>query len=334
MGGAEATKTTKFQCDICFKFLATKQIYTRHRRIHTGEKTCKCDYCGKEFGDKSDLSRHLKIHTGEKNYVCSTCNKAFTQKSQLDRHARIHTGERPHPCKICEKPFMSTGDLRKHMKVHTDERPYSCDVCGKSYKHHHALGYHKARCLSSISFKSKAELNSCDICGKSYKYPSALESHKIKCTALMEQIKNAAALHSAAYISQMIKQEIMDEDETGNDLNPFEFVKSELCGESAEAGVEAEGKTVSNEVDTSRFFFKIMPKQPKLTCALCSQSFKKTIELRRHMKTHNKNSQIVEATPSDANVDGDNLNDEIPADFVECDMIIKTEIKEELSDED
>jgi len=80
------------QCTVCLKVIK-KTSYTRHMRIHTGDKPFACELCDYRSNQKSNLRLHIRQmhYTGDEEvpeYVCHICNYRSKQSSNLNSHIR------------------------------------------------------------------------------------------------------------------------------------------------------------------------------------------------------------------------------------------------------
>ncbi|KAL3188509.1 hypothetical protein MRX96_003473 [Rhipicephalus microplus] len=73
-----------------------------------------CTVCGKQLASRNVHQLHMRSHSGEKPFGCALCGHRFSQKTSLTRHMRSHTGERPFPC----EGFANRGNLNAHAKTH------------------------------------------------------------------------------------------------------------------------------------------------------------------------------------------------------------------------
>lgn len=131
-----------FQCTLCGKHLASKNVYQLHLRSHSGEKPFTCNLCGHHFSQKTSLTRHMRSHTGERPFPCDVCGKRFADKERIKIHMRTHTGEKPFACEVCGKRFSQKSTVKRHMSVHTGEKPFKCESCGKGFANRGNLNAH------------------------------------------------------------------------------------------------------------------------------------------------------------------------------------------------
>ncbi|XP_076362703.1 uncharacterized protein LOC143253181 [Tachypleus tridentatus] len=143
--------TKPFQCNLCGKHLASKNVYQLHMRSHSGEKPFTCNLCGHHFSQKTSLTRHMRSHTGERPFPCEVCGKRFADKERTKIHLRTHTGEKPFSCEICGKCFSQKSTVKRHMSVHTGEKPFTCETCGKGFANRGNLNAHSKTHANSVN---------------------------------------------------------------------------------------------------------------------------------------------------------------------------------------
>ena len=242
----------------------------------TSKKSCKCDVCHKMFISKSKLDIHKRIHSGEKPFECDICRRKFSQSGHLKDHYRIHTEEKTFKCEICKKSFSHKSALVRHKRVHTGEKPFECDICGNSYTRSSNLNRHKKKCIGQ----------------------SASQQNETGSTSEIQFVD----------CGETINQEIKEESEVEDEINPLNFMISELCedidgDENIEIKQEIDDSTESGDLS-------LESAHEAESIELCNEVTSSEVSVATHSYLH---TQHID--PS--------LN------FVDCGEEIKKEIKEE-----
>ena len=99
-----------FQCEICSKKSARKDVLRRHVSSLLGQKQYQCEICLKKFNRKDDVTAHKQnIHNPSPCGKCSKCQKLFTKPYKYNRHV-LSCSE----CRKCEVQFDSIAEYHTH----------------------------------------------------------------------------------------------------------------------------------------------------------------------------------------------------------------------------
>lgn len=120
----------RYECPMCPKTLARKELLLLHIRTHTGKNCLRCSVCDRVFAKPYNLNRHMLMHDNVINPVmddviakavqpdgsfqCPMCTKVFVERSSFRLHLRTHAGNVPRHCVICNKSFAEEGEFLQH----------------------------------------------------------------------------------------------------------------------------------------------------------------------------------------------------------------------------
>ena len=181
-------KSLDFPCDLCDKYLSTREALAIHKIIHAEMTKYKCEFegCSLDFANRKSMVQHMKVDHGfEKTpdsrvfHTCPDCGKQYPTKSAMQDHQIKHSDERNFVCMECGKQFKRKESLHFHMKKHAGIEDYHCDQCEARYVSSSALMAHK---LAKHTDPANKETFLCNFCGQSFNKKEYLSKHVTKHT--------------------------------------------------------------------------------------------------------------------------------------------------------
>lgn len=190
-------KFSKFQCEICLKYLKDSKSLNHHTEFHFQLLPFKCKKCERSF---VRLNRHKCVKITDQN-PCKFCNKIFSHSNSLIAHVKNVHGEELKLnlfyCDICNHKFTSKLRLESHVKKCNNPKLFLCDHCGKVFKAKIVLKMHMrchqrckieckichikiaSRCLlAHMRFVHQRDEVECEVCKKVFKNFRLLNQHK------------------------------------------------------------------------------------------------------------------------------------------------------------
>ena len=137
-----------YKCPECPYTFHSEETRDRHRIYRHGYGgKYECELCYKKLTTRQNLKIHMDIHRDERKFRCPVCTKGFNVKRTMLQHVRaVHNKEKPVSCEICARAFGVRGNLTRHMAtVHATEKNFRCNLCPKAYKLKHHLDAHVKR---------------------------------------------------------------------------------------------------------------------------------------------------------------------------------------------
>ena len=161
-----------YECPDCGRTFAQKYYLSKHRHVHSTEKSFLCMNCGRGFKAAGGLKAHMRSHSDDRHYQCNECGKFFRRSSGRNEHVRnVHQGLKAHQCDRCPRAFSTSNALKLHIMGHTNERPHACDKCPKRFKNVTLLNLHLGTHAGRREFP-------CRFCGYRFTQRSAARVHE------------------------------------------------------------------------------------------------------------------------------------------------------------
>lgn len=180
---------TRYQCDVCGKFLNCKYRVTAHLKTHIvnikSNETFPCHFplCDKSFNSKNGIKSHIYIchNPNRETFWCEICGKELKSKGSLREHiTNTHAQEiKKIQCQICKHYLKNDYSYKKHMNRHKQmEQNITCEYCGKKCTTKPALRSH-LRMSHLLQRKFP-----CRFCDKKFKQTIDLNEHEATHTGI------------------------------------------------------------------------------------------------------------------------------------------------------
>lgn len=288
-----------YVCDVCTQRFSTRVTLRQHRQHHKGCATCA--NCGHSFYSTAVLRHHSQMQCMRKKVTCNICHGSFDGWPSLSRHTAT-THRAAHLCLLCGQAFSLVGQLSAHRTVHATNI-YQCRICAQIFhvrslmKRHvmkHVMDSHdeciSVTCMNRLSgdgliLKSQFSqdnqdaatswLNG-DTCNSGYGYNDVIQDIGIN-YQLKQATKDACipdTLPAVCTYSQAQKVlALLSVDST------LPAVVTFSSGHTAERQIVLCSNKQSQEAVKA-----VSPE--KVTCGICSRTFKRLSDLHVHMQRH------------------------------------------------
>jgi len=183
------------------------------------------------------------------------------------------------------------------MEEVNSNKKIKCDGCDKTFRYKSDLKLHRRKHIADRPF-------ACDVCTKTFKSPGDLNVHMrvhsevkpFQCEVCTNRYKSRGEL------------KVHVRSHTGE--------KPYSCNQC--------GKTFSQSTNLRRHE-KTHTGEKMFSCNICERSFARKQNLHNHLKLHKENKDVKRSKSDDLDYDTDIV-------FVDCDVIVKEEIKPEVED--
>ncbi len=254
--------TPVYNCTVCGKSSYYRQWYMEHVKSHSiNQPTFSYPKCPKSCRSQLLLKRHINARhgSGNKEVECDVCHKVVLKRNLHDHklYAHSNTGRR----KTCSKCGKSVHNISQHMRIHSADR-LKCSQCNSSFSNKGNLAKHILH-----THAQQGILKKCHVCSLEFK-PFYLEQHMRRMHRMNTYVR-----------CPICKLELVK-------CNLRNHVKSHIVKEKRKKQV---CPVCQSEFLHLKKHLRLQHGNlPLFNCQECKKTFKSSVGLWHHMKTHTK----------------------------------------------
>ena len=240
----------------------------------TGEKQSfkefECQYCGDEFSIRENLGKHMVSEHPRQTTGLNVTSAVGYQDVYGLKKVEMLKRDLNFPCIKCENSYNTKVALKWHKEYkHGSCSP--CNICSKVFESKKKLGGH-------VRDKHSPKLHSCNLCGIYFSRKLDLERHIVPCA----QGKGRKASQDTKFICEMCSNCFATNASLG--IHVRNKHREELLNQPTES---------KWEIFNKYFIKRMREREVDWNCKKCSQTFKRSNQLKRHMKVHRISAVLV-----------------------------------------
>lgn len=258
-----------------------------------------CLFCYRAFENPCSRKQHIEVmHIQEYKYICRHCEVSFTDDAEYNGHVNMHKNMMYYKCQACEKTFYTPKEMSYHLREHFVDITFRCAVCSKIF--HDKLLYeahckdhnndennnsrveHEIEKLQAVTTASLLHLEEnklatyeqqpnpqkIKLLTKEYIYPCTVCPQKFDC--------------KLTYDRHYVEQHQITKKKKSIDKSEPESLACTTCGLLLTIG-EEQNNHECQEIKTNKL---------KYYCHICGKGFNHAGSVKRHIKTHEHESDV------------------------------------------
>ncbi|WAR12489.1 XFIN-like protein [Mya arenaria] len=288
-----------YKCQDCPYSSNSNSEYTKHLRLHGGDKKFKCDYCTYSLDRVNLISQHRKLHFQEKDFetaplmskLLNNCHEEFTamfakvgneiayppaeSNSKVDDNLDLYMYQKlgdeknRYACNKCPYRCQALKSFKCHMQMHGLNRKYRCDYCDWSAERLNLMIQHRRVHSGEKGFH--ATLGEINFLNREF---------------VLEGDSNAESVVGVALADYPEAPVMMCDPKSSPKKNELgqKIYYCKLCPFNSE------------NLNTFSYHKRLHCLQAKYSCSECSFSIDNITSLKEHISLHKKERELILAS--------------------------------------